>query len=427
MDLIDRPLRQIAGDLQSGRLAAEAFAHACLDRIAAREAEVQAWAWLDPEAVLAAARALDASGPRHLLHGIPFGVKDVIDTADMPTAYGSPIYDGYRPVADAAVVAAIKDCGGLVLGKTVTCEFAGGLPSRTRNPHHPGHTPGGSSSGSAAAVGAGMVPVVLGTQTAGSIVRPASFCGVVGFKPTFGTINRAGVKPLAESLDTVGLFAARVDDAAYAAAALTQRMDLAEDAPLPRAPRLVVCRTDRWDAAGADGAAALEQAVAAVLRAGASVRDGDLPFSSAALMGSGMAILASEARAAFGHELRTSSELISTKMLEFLATAKPDGHSLVDAARIAVDAARLKFDAMFDEIDAVLTLAAPGEAPAGFETTGNAAFNFVWTILHGPALSLPGLFGPTGLPIGIQLAGPRYGDARLLQVGRWVEAALAQA
>jgi Asp-tRNA(Asn)/Glu-tRNA(Gln) amidotransferase A subunit family amidase len=425
MEPTARSLRQIAGDMRSGRLTAEAITRACLDKIAAREGEVQAWAWLDSQAVIAAARAQDASGPRRPLHGIPFGVKDVIDTADMPTAYGSPIYDGHRPVADAAVVAAIRDCGGLVLGKTVTCEFAGGLPSLTRNPHHPGHTPGGSSSGSAAAVAAEMVPVALGTQTAGSIVRPASFCGVVGYKPTFGTINLAGVKPLSETMDTVGLFAARVDDAAFAAAALAQRPELADEAPLPRPPRLLVCRTDRWDAAGADGAAALEQAVAALLRSGASVRDGALPFSCAALTGAGMTILATDARAAFGHELRTAPDLVSAKMHEFLALPKIDDRSLYDAAVMAVETARGQFDAMFGDIDVVLTLAAPGEAPAGLGTTGNAAFNFVWTLLHGPALAVPGLSGPTGLPIGVQLIGPRRGDARLLQVGRWVEAALA--
>src|SRR5438094_10369182 len=212
---LSRSVRDAAQAIASGRLTAEALASACLDRIAAREAVVGAWQYLDRDAALAAARQRDAEPPRGPLHGIPIAVKDLIDTADMPTGYGSPIYQGHRPAADASCVALARAAGAVALGKTVTTEFACFTAGKTANPHNPAHTPGGSSSGSAAAVADGMVPLAFGSQTAGSIIRPAAYCGVVGFKPSFGMIARAGVKPLADSLDTVGTMARNVADAAF--------------------------------------------------------------------------------------------------------------------------------------------------------------------------------------------------------------------
>jgi len=214
-DLLSLSARAAAQDIAAGRLSAEALVSACLDRIAAREDVVGAWHYLDPEAALAAARHCDASPPRGPLHGIPIAVKDVIDTFDMPTGYGSPIYEGHRPAADAACVALARGAGAVVLGKTVTTEFACFTAGKTANPKNPAHTPGGSSSGSAAAVADGMVPLGFGSQTAGSVIRPASFCGCVGFKPSFGVIPRAGAKMLADSLDTIGVMARTVDDAAF--------------------------------------------------------------------------------------------------------------------------------------------------------------------------------------------------------------------
>src|SRR5437764_2531246 len=214
-DLLSLSARAAVQDIAAGRLSAEALVTACLERIAAREQVVGAWHYLDPEAALAAARHCDASPPSGPLHGIPIAVKDLIDTADMPTGYGSAIYQGHRPAADAACVALARAAGAVVLGKTVTTEFACFSAGKTANPHNPAHTPGGSSSGSAAAVAAGMVPLAFGTQTAGSIIRPAAYCGVVGFKPSFGVIARAGVKPLADSLDTIGTMARNVADAAF--------------------------------------------------------------------------------------------------------------------------------------------------------------------------------------------------------------------
>jgi amidase len=370
------------------------------------------------------ARQADSASPTGALHGIPVGIKDVIDTVDMPTAYGSPIYEGHRPAADAAAVGAIRDAGGIILGKTVTCEFAGGLPSRTRNPRDLGHTPGGSSSGSAAAVAAGMIPVALGTQTAGSIIRPASFCGVVGYKPTYGYVNRAGMKPLAESVDTIGLFANRVDDAGWFAAALMSRPELADDAPLPKPPRILVCRTDKWPDAAEDGHHALEAAIRRLERRGATIIESALPFSVSDLSAAGLTIIATDARRSFAHELRCAPDLLSANMRGFLDRGEIGTCERYDAAQCTLREARAAFDVLLDSGDAVLTLSAPGEAPKGLETTGSAIFNFIWTLLHGPCISVPGLTGSHGLPIGIQIIGRRFGDARLLTIGRWLEQVL---
>src|SRR5438067_9165655 len=261
--------RAAAQEIAAGRRPAAALAAACLDRIAAREPVVGAWHYLDPEAPLAAARQRDAEPPRGPLHGIPIAVKDLIDTFDMPTGYGSAIYEGHRPAADAACVALARGAGAVTLGKTVTTEFACFTAGKTANPKNPGHTPGGSSSGSAAAVADGMVPLGFGTQTAGSVIRPASFCGCIGYKPSFGLINRAGVKPLADSLDTVGVLARTVEDAAFFAGVLAGR-PARGDMEMPEAPpRIGIYRTPVWSEAEPSTIAAMDRARAALERAGA--------------------------------------------------------------------------------------------------------------------------------------------------------------
>jgi amidase len=239
-------LREVAGQIAARRLTSEALTTACLERIEERETIVGAWEFLDPERVLATARRRDAEPPRGPLHGIPIAVKDLIDTVDMPTAYGSPIYRGHRPAADASCVALARAAGAIVLGKTVTTEFAAFTPGKTANPRNPAHTPGGSSSGSAAAVADGMVPLAFGSQTAGSIIRPAAYCGCVGYKPSFGLINRTGVKPLADSLDTLGILARSVEDAAYFAGVLSERSALRHLAPPSPAPHFGLYRTPMW-------------------------------------------------------------------------------------------------------------------------------------------------------------------------------------
>ncbi len=272
-DLRSLTVREAARQIAERRLTAEALTAAYLDRIEAREAVVGAWHYLDRETALATARQRDAEPPRGPLHGIPIAVKDLIDTVDMPTTYGSAIYRNHRPAADASCVALAKAAGAVVLGKTVTTEFAAFTPGKTANPRNPAHTPGGSSSGSAAAVADGMAPLGFGTQTAGSVIRPAAYCGCIGYKPSFGLINRAGVKPLADSLDTVGILARTVEDAAFFAGLLSERPALRHLAVPSQAPRFGLYRTPMWDAAEPATAAALDAAREALERAGAAVAE----------------------------------------------------------------------------------------------------------------------------------------------------------
>ena len=266
---------EMARRIAERQLDAATLVGSCLEHIAARESTVGAWTFLDRDEAIAAARRRDAEPPRGPLHGIPIAVKDLIDTADMPTAYGSPIYRGHRPAADAACVALARAAGAVVLGKTVTTEFATFTPGKTANPRNPAHTPGGSSSGSAAAVADGMAPLAFGTQTAGSVIRPAAYCGCVGYKPSFGLINRAGVKPLADSLDTIGILALSVEDAAFFAGVLSERPALRHLAMPGKAPRFGVYRTPMWDEAEPATAAALDMAREAIAdgRALAKLRD----------------------------------------------------------------------------------------------------------------------------------------------------------
>src|SRR5581483_10092505 len=259
-DPLSLSARAAAREIAAGRLTSEELVKACLDRIAGREEEVGAWHYLAPDAALAAARHCDGEAPRGPLHGVPIAVKDLLDTADMPTAYGSPIYAGHRPAADAACVALARAAGAVALGKTVTTEFANAHPGKTANPHNRAHTPGGSSSGSAAAVADGMVPLAFGTQTAGSIVRPAAYCGVVGYKPTYGTVNRAGAKMISDTLDTVGGLARTVQDVALFIAAVGERPELIVAQRTSQAPRVAFCRTYQWSEAQPEAVQAFEAA-----------------------------------------------------------------------------------------------------------------------------------------------------------------------
>src|SRR6516162_8852421 len=272
-DLRSLTARDAARQIAERRITAEELAAACLDRIAAHEAVVGAWQYLDREAALAAARRRDAEPPSGPLHGVPIAVKDLIDTVDMPTAYGSSIYRGHRPAADASCVALVRAAGAVVLGKTVTTEFACFTPGHTANPRNPAHTPGGSSSGSAAAVADGMVPLAFGSQTAGSIIRPAAFCGCIGYKPSFGVLPRAGAKMLADSLDTIGAMARDVEDAAFFAGVLSERPALRHLAMPGKAPRFGLYRTPMWDEAEPATAAALDTAREALEREGAAVAE----------------------------------------------------------------------------------------------------------------------------------------------------------
>jgi len=424
-DILRLSARSIAAGISRGELTAEAVARAYIERIASVESEVKAWQFFDPERVLGNARALDQEGRRGALQGIPIGVKDLMDTADMPTTYGSPIYAGHRPLEDAACVAACRDAGAVIMGKTVTTEFATFKPGVTRNPRAPAdapRTPGGSSSGSAAAVAANMVPLAFGTQTAGSIIRPAAYCGVVGYKPTHGTLALAGVKPLSPSLDTVGVLARTVDDAAFFVGALAQTELLPA---LSSSLRIGLCRTPHWDLASPDARRVFEQAARLLEQAGATVCDVDLPASWDGLAPAQIAIMGHEAAAAFAPERRSHADGFSPAFAQFLADGLAvDGARFAGAQREAAKA-RAELEALFEPVDVLLAPSAEGEAPAGLAATGNPIFNRMWTLLGAPCVHVPSGTGGHGMPVGVTLVGPRWGDARALAAAQLLERSLA--
>ncbi|HUB14246.1 MAG TPA: amidase, partial [Acetobacteraceae bacterium] len=351
-------------------------------------------------------------------------VKDVLDTADMPSEYGSPIWQGWRPRADAAAVAWARAAGAVVAGKTVTTEFATRKPGPTANPANPAHTPGGSSSGSAAGVAAGFFPFAYGTQTAGSVIRPAAFCGVVGYKPTFGLISRIGMKVMSDSLDTVGVLARSVADCALLASAVAGR-DLGDPAvPPARAPRVGVCRSPSWDLAAPETATLLDRVAAALGRAGAAVTARELPADFDALVQAHPAVMNSESGRALGWELATARDGISAGLRERLEW----GLGLPEAERVKALAVfartRTAFPAAMEGLDLLLTPSAPGEAPKGLDWTGDPAFNFIWTSLGVPCVTVPAGTGPNGLPLGIQVVGRAGDDRAVLAWAQWVAAAL---
>jgi Asp-tRNA(Asn)/Glu-tRNA(Gln) amidotransferase A subunit family amidase len=416
----DRPLHQlsaaeVAAAVSSGRVNCEAVARACLERVQQREPIVRAWSFLDADLVLRQARHLDARPQCGALHGVPVGVKDVIDTHDMPTEMGSPIYRGYRPRADASIVALLRAAGALIFGKTVTCEFAFVAPGPTTNPHDSSRTPGGSSSGSAASVADYMVPLAIGTQTGGSLLRPASFCGAIGYKPTFGLVNRAGVKLAAESLDTLGFIVRTVEDAAIACAAVTGAAPvdwLLADRPLT----IGLCRTHLWDSAQDETQHAIDDAVQRLARAGVTVREAELPGFFSALSDTREIINAYERARSMGHEWTHHPDAISEDLKRSIRTGLLTPRARFIDALAAVERCRAALPAVFDGIDALLTPSVAGEAPLGLERTGDHRFQSLWTMLHTPTITLPTHTGPHGLPVGIQLVAPLYADNHLLAV-----------
>ncbi len=411
--------------LARGELTSEALVADCLRRVAEEEPRVQAWEFLDPELALAQARRADAAGRPGSLHGLPVGVKDTFDTADMPAAWGSALFAGRRPRQDAASVAALRRAGAVILGKTVTTELAFYAPGRTRNPRDPSRTPGGSSSGSAAAVAAGMVPAALGSQTAGSIIRPASYCGVVGYKPSHGLVPLDGVAPLAPgSLDTIGILVRSAMDLAPLATALgipahpAVRPEPVEGRTGAR-PRVGLCRTEAWALAAPESQAAVEQAAQRLARAGAAVAEEAERFDG--LSEAQRHAMAFEANLAWGETLARELDHVSQHLRRLLAegaAVSPARHAEALALR---DQARRRLPAIFARFDVLLTASAPGEAPEGLASTGDPALNRIWTLLGLPCLTLPAAAGPHGLPLGVQLVGAPGGDAALLSAAQWVE------
>jgi Asp-tRNA(Asn)/Glu-tRNA(Gln) amidotransferase A subunit family amidase len=411
---------EIARRVAATEITAEAVVGDCLARIAVREPVVHAFAHVDPELALEAARALDRGPVRGPLHGVPIGIKDVIDTADQPTQMGSPIYRGHLPACDAACVALLRAAGAVILGKTVTAEFAGMTAGPTTNPHNPAHTPGGSSSGSAAAVADFMLPAALGTQTGGSVLRPAAYCGVFGYKPTFGAFNRAGLKFAAESLDTIGLMARAIDDIALITAVLLGSQPGAP-VSLSGPPRIGLCRTPLWEEAEPETKQAVEDAAARLAQAGAPLRDVTLPDDFADLkVAARQTINNYERSKSMAAEWSGHRDLISPKLEHCIELGMQMPYAdYLSAIRLG-ESCRARLPAEFEDFDILLAPCVNGEAPAGLESTGDPGFQAIWTILHVPTMSLPTHTGPRGLPVGIQLVGRRYDDQRLFACARWV-------
>ncbi|MDO8388800.1 MAG: amidase [Polaromonas sp.] len=415
---------QAAALLARRELKAVDLVRACLERISEREPEVQAFVQLGAEAALARARQLDAGPVRGLLHGLPFGVKDLFDSVDLPTAYGSPIYAGQQPSADAAAVALCREAGAVLIGKTVTTELANMFPGATRNPHNPLHTPGGSSSGSAAAVADGMLPLALGTQTAGSLIRPAAFCGVVGYKPSHNRVPKAGVKSLSETLDTVGGFARSVRDVALLGAALTGDARLAEPAAFEQtaAPRMVWCRTPEWAQADGDTQQAWAQAEKLLGGPGHTVTLSDGLSSLVAVQ---KAVQAFETARSLSHERLHHRDQLSAPLQALIA----DGLAISGETHAlnlqATASARQQAAALFAGCDVILAPSSIGEAPAGLDGTGDPLFCRSWTLLGLPCVHLPFARGSRGLPVGLQLVGAYGDDHRLLAAAHWLHQRLA--
>ncbi|MCZ2496053.1 amidase [Xylophilus sp. Kf1] len=406
---------------------AEAVVRQAIDTIEALEPQLHAWKTRGDTPALAAAQALDrrlaggqGAGP---LAGVPLAVKDLLDTADLPTGYGSVVYEGHRPAADAQAVRQVRAADAIVIGKTVTTEFAYFTPGPTANPWHTGHTPGGSSSGSAAAVASGMVPLAFGSQTAGSLIRPASYCGVFALKPTHDLVSGAGVKAFAPSLDTLGWLANSAEDLELMRAAL-----LGESwRTLPDAGgmRLSSCRTHEWSHADASGQQAWDDAHRRLSAAGVPVTDLTLPDALAGLMQAQKTVMAYEACRHLAFEAEHHAGRISQPIRELVAL----GRTVSDAdyqnrLQYASDARTRVLEAMGDA-DALLVPAAPGEAPAGLSATGDPVFSRVWTLLGFPCVNVPGLLGPSGLPVGMQLVGRPLQERALLAVAARLQTVLA--
>jgi Asp-tRNA(Asn)/Glu-tRNA(Gln) amidotransferase A subunit family amidase len=433
------PAWQAAQQLARRELSAETLMRDCLDRIAERDGDVRAFVHLDPDAVLAQARALDAGPWRGALHGLPLGVKDLFDTADMPTGYGSPLYAGHRPAADAAAVALCREAGALLPGKTVSTEFAYFHPGLTRNPRDLGHTPGGSSSGSAAAVADAMLPLALATQTAASIIRPAAYCGIVGYKPTLGSTSAAGAKSLSATLDTVGAVGRCVRDVALLGGVLTGDRRLLElsrgtgdgtsdgsgssSSSFP-APRIGLCATPEWPAADEDVQAAWAQAQAALAPQAAALKVAAWPQQLPDLVALQKRVMAFEMARALSHERVQHPDALSPKLRTLFEEGMAIDGAQHQADLCATAAARTTADDWFRDFDVLLAPSTTGEAPAGIGATGDPLFCRGWTLLGLPCVHLPFAKGRNGLPVGLQLVGRAGDDHRLLAAAQWCEGRL---
>jgi Asp-tRNA(Asn)/Glu-tRNA(Gln) amidotransferase A subunit family amidase len=411
----------IARAIESGEFTPAQALELCTNAIAEREGEVAAFATLDLDGVRKAALAPGLKDKP--LRGLPVALKDIFDTADMPTEHGSPIYAGHSPTADAAMVSMIRRAGGTIIGKTITTEFAHQDPGKTRNPRNLAHTPGGSSSGSAAGVAAGFFPIATGTQTGGSVIRPASYCGVAGFKPSYRLLPTVGIKCVSWHLDTAGLFAATVSDVAFAAAAITQR-DLRVDGRTPASPRIGVLREQPWAAASDDMMAALDSTARAASAANARVRDIRLTPVLAGAFRAHATIHAYEAARALAWEYESARDKLAKGVLELVEKGFAIGADAYDDARRTASQARRSLAELMTDVDVILSPSAPGAAPKGLASTGSSTFNRLWTLMGTPCVNVPGLADLAGLPLGMQVIG-RFGSDRVtLEAALFVESLL---
>ena len=416
---------EVVAAIGSGATTCEAVTRACLERIAERDPEVQAWQYINPELAIAEARARDRSGTRGPLFGVPFNVKDIIDTSDMPTEYGSPIYAGHRPRADAACVALSRKAGGVLLGKAATTEFANVHPAKTHNPLDLTRTPGGSSSGSAASVADYMAALSIGSQTSGSTVRPASFCGVFGYRPTYGDLSCVGIKQAAGALDTLGLFARSIEDIALYRDVLldTEPVPIAQNVPRPR---VGFCRTHLWPQMESSTQALFEDAVKKLARAGTKVADVELPREFDDIPEAQRLIAGFEFTRNFTWEIEHHWEKLSETLRNGrLKVGMACSFERYLESRALAERCRQLIAPILEDYDVLLTACATGEAPVGLSNTGNAMLAVIWTTMHVPSISVPVFKGPNGLPIGAYLIGKRNNDRELFAVARWVHRALS--
>ncbi len=422
------PAEASARAVRQGTASARETLEACLSRIAALEGEVRAWHFLDPALARSRADAVDRDGPKGLLAGVPVGLKDTFDTADMPTENGSALDAGRRPGQDATAVARLRQAGAVFPGKLVTTEYAFFTPGKTRNPHDLGRTPGGSSSGPAAAVAAGMVPVALGSQTVGSVIRPAAFCGVFGMKPSYGAIPTSGLCPFAPSLDKVGAFARSLRDLALVIDAISgedgrdeatrgvaamRLMGALDEAPVK--PRLALVRTFAWPRLEA-GLAGLYEGTAR--RLGAVELSLPEPFDDAFAIH--RTIMTAEAREALDEPLARGRDRLSPALLAALEEGERVGAPQYLAAKRKSSALKASFEELMEGFDAAITPPARGEAPMGLESTGDPVFCLLWTLIGASAINLPAFQGANGMPVGLQVVAPRGRDLALLRAARWI-------
>ncbi|PYN20395.1 MAG: amidase [Candidatus Rokuibacteriota bacterium] len=422
--------------IRDGVITSVELVQACLACVREVDGQIQAWAFLDPEHALAQARAADeyrmSGQPTGALHGVPVGIKDIIDTADMPTENGSVLHAGRTPSRDASVVSLLRAAGAIVMGKTVTTEFATRTPGKTRNPHNPAHTPGGSSSGSAAAVAAGMVPLALGSQTTGSTIRPASYCGVFGFKPTHGLVPRHGMFQLSRTLDHVGLFARSLEDIALLLGELAAHderdpdsrprarvpyRDVAAQEP-PLTPMFAFLKTPLWDRVDPDAREAFEELVDHL---GGRVEEIELVVSIDEVLEWQRAIGGAEMAISLRREWDNGRDKLSPALRSRIEHGRAVRAVDYLGARASIPELAASLTELFEQrYDAILTPAAFGTAPAGLESTGDPAFCALWTLCGMPALSVPLMQGANGLPLGVQLVGARHRDGQLLRAVRWL-------